>query len=363
MLAIKNWWSKQLLQTRITLVLVSGLTIGLIICSIIGYSIISNIIYSNLQWQISRIDPSHLGFPELRPDTLTMANPFIATVAKELMSSLVKYLIFTTIFIVTLGGIVTYFVSRYELTQITQTNQKQENFVSDVTHELKTPLTVIKGQAEIYKMKRTGTTAKTLDIKDIDKHMTNIEISACQMQELVEELLALSRLDSQKTAPNQKINIIESLQSALKSLPDFNHSIKIFINKTNIANKSVSQNTEQTAVYIKADSDQIKRLLINLLSNIEKYTPAKSPVEIIILQSQKTITLKIIDHGKGVNTNELSQLYDRFYTTEKSRNSELSGSGLGLSIVQEIIKKTGGIIKAEHTNGGGLTHKMIFPRF
>jgi signal transduction histidine kinase len=166
----------------------------------------------------------------------------------------------------------------------------------------------------------------------------------------LDELLALSRLDANKGLFDAKVNLIEAIHLAIRSIPYFTHPVKII----RPANES------ENLVFIKSDGGQIKRLFINLLTNIEKYAPGNTPVEIVIVKGTKTVTVKVVDHGKGVSPNELPKLYERFYTTEKSRNSELSGTGLGLAIVAEIVKKSGGVIKAENTPGSGLTHKIIF---
>ncbi|MDR3152563.1 MAG: hypothetical protein LBT85_03805, partial [Bifidobacteriaceae bacterium] len=238
MLAIKNWWSKQLLQTRITIILVAGLSVGLLFCSLIGYSIISNIISSNIQFQISNINPRILGFHGFESENLSPDMPFIAHISRELMTALVKYLFFTTIFIVVLGGVVAYFVSKKQLMEITKTNQAQENFVSDVSHELRTPLTVIRGQIDLYKTKRNRaeglrakghtakgnskrmpTNSKEFSLIEADKHLENIEYSTIQMQNLLDELLALSRLDANKGLFDAKVNLIEAIHLAIRSIP------------------------------------------------------------------------------------------------------------------------------------------------
>jgi signal transduction histidine kinase len=183
----------------------------------------------------------------------------------------------------------------------------------------------------------------------------------------LDELLALSRLDANKGLFDAKVNLIEAIHLAIRSIPYFTHPVKIIVNKQIIANKQNiavendrSANEFENLVFIKSDGGQIKRLFINLLTNIEKYAPGNTPVEIVIVKGTKTVTVKVVDHGKGVSPDELPKLYERFYTTEKSRNSELSGTGLGLAIVAEIVKKSGGVIKAENTSGSGLTHKIIF---
>ncbi|MDR2748310.1 MAG: HAMP domain-containing histidine kinase [Bifidobacteriaceae bacterium] len=350
MLAIKNWWSKKKLQTRITIALISGLAAGLIFCSIIAYSIISNLLYSNLLVQITNVDPRLLGIPGLRIPTITVANPFVEAISSPLMEALLKYLIVSTLFIVTLGGIISYFVTKKQLEKITETSQKQEDFVSDVAHELRTPLTVISGQVDLYKTKRAQ--KKRMPLQEIDKHIENIDLTAAQMQKLVEELLALSRLDSAGELPESEINLQKVINDSLKSINEFHHKVDISVNS--------SFDTINQSIIIKANEDQIKRLFINLFTNIEKYTPAKTPVEVKIEKRQKSVIVYIVDHGSGVNDKDLNSIYDRFFTTEQSRNSQLSGTGLGLSIVQEIVKKQGGIIQASHTPGGGLTHKIVF---
>ncbi|MDR2799339.1 MAG: HAMP domain-containing histidine kinase [Bifidobacteriaceae bacterium] len=358
MLALKNWWQKLKLQTRITIALIGGLSAALIFCSVIAYSVISNILYSNLLIQINDADPHLLGIPGLRMPTITMANPFVIAVSTPLMQALLKYLIVSTIFIVAVGGLISYFVTKRQLEKITETSQRQEDFVSDVAHELRTPLTVISGQVDLYKTKRTQ--KKKMPLQEIDKHIENIDLTAEQMRKLTEELLVLSRLDASEKAEAKNVNLLETIKDSLKSINDFHHTVQISVDGKIQDLKDSDADFSIEDIIIKGSEDQIRRVFINLFTNIEKYTPAKSPIEINIEKKQKTVSIQIADHGQGVDDKDLNSIYDRFFTTSSSRNSELSGTGLGLAIVQEIVKKQGGIIRASQTPGGGLTHKIVF---
>ena len=213
-------------------------------------------------------------------------------------------------------------------------NEKLENmrkeFVANVSHELKTPLTTIKSYTE------------TLLDGDVENNpITNqflqvIHGETDRMARLVRDLLQLSNLDYKKS-------------NWIKKEIDLNSIIEKAILKLEVASKDknheLSYHSDEDSIIIFGDEDSITQVTLNILSNAIKYTPQGGKISINLSIENATVLLYIQDNGMGIPSQDLPRIFERFYRVDKARSRELGGTGLGLSIAKQIIEAHDGNIQ------------------
>ncbi|WAG61896.1 sensor histidine kinase [Clostridium estertheticum] len=215
------------------------------------------------------------------------------------------------------------------LNRIQNSYEMQNQFVSDASHELRTPIAVIQGYANM--LYRWGKDDKAV----LDESITAIKSESYNMQQLVEKLLFLARSDK-KTQKVYKENfcINELINEIIKEtkLIDANHEISSDIN-------------EELSIY--ADKNLLKQALRIFIDNSIKYTPIGGTIKLNSYIKNSNLTIEIIDTGIGIAKNDLPHIFTRFYRCDKSRAKESGGTGLGLSISKWIIGKHNGSILVE----------------
>ena len=224
-----------------------------------------------------------------------------------------------------------------DITEHVRLDIMRKEFVADVSHELKTPITSIMGYTD------------TLLEGDYDKE-TQIEFlkvvssEARRMARLVTDLLELSRIDS-----NRKKTKKESF--------DLGELAKDCQNKLGIEIKKKKHNVECFVTAdvppVYADKDDIQRVILNILTNSIKYTPDNGNIKIYVGFVYSDAYIKVIDNGIGIPEEDLHRIFERFYRVDKARTRELGGTGLGLSIAKEILDKNGGSINIKSEVGKG----------
>lgn len=214
----------------------------------------------------------------------------------------------------------------------------QRRFVADVSHELRTPLTTIQGNLDL--IKRVGMDPMSLEAMDSEvKRMTR----------LVGDLLLLAQADS------GRLPLIET-QVELGSLAlDVLRQAQVLADKVELKLGTVE------AVHVKGDSDRLKQLLFNLITNAIKYTPEGGRVTVSVEQRGPYALLKVQDTGIGIPKEDLDHIFDRFYRVDKARSRQMGGTGLGLSIAQWIAEAHHGKIWAESEVGKGSTFYVQLP--
>lgn len=222
-----------------------------------------------------------------------------------------------------------------------QSERKIKRFVSDASHELRTPLAAIRGYAELYRM---GAVEET----QIDDVMMRIESESRRMGTLVSDLLTLARLDEGQPLELSEVDLAELARNAQGDLQALDPSRKVEVE--DLDGRPLNQ-----AVIITADRDKLTQVLVNLVGNVNQYTPAGSPVQIRVGVVGDRVVVQIRDHGPGITADEQRRVFERFYRTDKSRSREKGGSGLGLAIVSGIVQAHQGEVQMKATPGGGLT--------
>jgi heavy metal sensor kinase len=213
----------------------------------------------------------------------------------------------------------------------------QRQFMEDISHELKTPLSILKGELEVTLKK----------IRSAEEYETTLHSSLEEVNHLagiVENLLTLARFDAKTTTP-QAVSLDLNLL-----VKDALEAIQVLAIQKDITLQLNSAHT----VDILADKNQLKRMVLNILDNAIKYTQRGGKISIDLRQQNESAAIDITDTGLGIPESELPYIFDRFYRVDKSRSS--IGFGLGLSIAQSIAKAHGGKIDAK----ANVPHGTIF---
>ena len=227
---------------------------------------------------------------------------------------------------------------------------QMKRFVADASHELRTPLVTLRGYAELY---RIGALKKKADI---DEAMTRIESESIRMTELVENLLALARMDESNPLAKELCNVVELAELSIRDASAIGSK-----NKTVLVSLDSKPLAEGFVLNAEVDSSALRQVFTNLLVNASKFSNPEDQIEIALGSSDGRVIIEVRDHGDGVPKALREKIFERFYRADNSRNRETGGSGLGLSIVKTIVTRHGGDIKALETPGGGATFKITLP--
>lgn len=226
--------------------------------------------------------------------------------------------------------------------------QEKKDLIANVSHDIRTPLTAIKGYVQGIKdgvVRDPETMGEYLGI--IGKKTDLIDI-------LINDLKYISKFDVNKVEiKTQRFNLDDFL---LDCIDEISYDIKN--SDVNISYKNYLLDNE-----IDADPEKLQRVFRNLINNAIKYNNDRAiSIEITTLQVGDQIKIVMADNGIGVRGDAINKIFDRFYREDKSRNSDVEGSGIGLSICNEIIKAHNGYIEARETVGGGLTIEILLRR-
>ena len=233
--------------------------------------------------------------------------------------------------------------------KIEQERQHKE-LIRNISHDLKTPITSIKGYVEGLIDGVANTPEKQ------QKYIQTIYNKANDMDRLINELTMYSNIESDKIPYHfQKINVGEYFADCVEEIGVDMDSKGIQLNYTNL----VAPDT-----MIIADPEQLKRVINNIISNSVKYMDKPhGRIDIRILDEQDSVRFEIEDNGKGIAQRDLPNIFERFYRTDSSRNSAQGGSGIGLSIVKKIIEDHGGYIWATSREGEGTCMHFVLRKY
>jgi two-component system OmpR family sensor kinase len=221
---------------------------------------------------------------------------------------------------------------------------KLRRFVADASHELRTPLTAIRGFAELH---RQGAVTGEEDTKQL---LGRIEGESLRMGSLVEDLLLLARLDQAREMEKVPVDIAavtsDAVASARVAGPE--HPITL-----------VGDTDE---LYTLGDSHRIHQVVANLLANARTHTPAGTPITVSIDKGDDGVRIAVADQGPGLSDEDQRRIFERFYRADSSRvRIDGEGSGLGLSIVDAVMKAHGGDVSVTSELGKGSTFTLFFP--
>lgn len=240
-----------------------------------------------------------------------------------------------------------------------RSEDRVRRFVSDASHELRTPLAAIRGYGELYRMGGVPN-------EQVPETMGRIESEATRMGALVEDLLRLARLDEGRKIVKRPMDLVDIARNVLLNMAavDPDHEIAL----SGLGGTPVPE-----TLSIVADPDQITQVLVNLITNIQRYTPSDTPAEVSIgtltsgdarndsANTGMSVLIEVVDHGPGLPEEDRHRIFERFYRSDNSRSRETGGTGLGMPIVEAVAKAHGGSVEALETPGGGLTVRIVFP--
>lgn len=230
---------------------------------------------------------------------------------------------------------------RYEL------DQSRREFVANVSHELRTPLTSIKSAAE------TILEDPAMDEETRNFFLDDYILTECdRMTRIVSDLLTLSRLDNQRTRWNiETFDMASSVKRLCavmkKDFDDHDHTVHF--------------TADPDVPVITGDRQRLEQVIINILTNANKYTPDGGQIDIHVGEAEKYLRITIADNGVGIPAEDMAHLFERFYRVEKSRTSDAGGTGLGLAIAKELTEAHGGRISMQSTVGKGTTVTIDLP--
>lgn len=219
---------------------------------------------------------------------------------------------------------------------------QQQNFISNASHELRTPLTLIRATAD-YGLRNDPQGEQP-------KVLTDIINECVYMDHLVDDLLLLSRLDARRlTMTIEPVEISELLSEIVRQFSTLAQAEKL----------SLMANSIQG--FVLADKVRLRQILLILLDNAIRFTPAGGTIQINAQPGNKSMQIEIIDNGKGIDPKYLPHLFDRFYQVSSPENQSSRSNGLGLSIAKKLIEAQSGSIQIESALGKGTKVCLTFP--
>ena len=225
-----------------------------------------------------------------------------------------------------------------------ESESKLRRFVADASHELRTPITAIRGFAELHRQGAVTGEEKTKEL------IGRIENESKRMGSLVEDLLLLARLDQSRQMKSEPVNlsklVLDAVESARAAGPSY----------------PVNFNESDDEIYALGDNDRIHQVVANLLANARTHTPVGTKIDVSVIQSEDGVRIRIADNGPGLSEKDQAQIFERFYRADASRvRTDGEGTGLGLSIVEAVMRAHAGQVSVESELGKGATFTLFFP--
>ena len=231
-----------------------------------------------------------------------------------------------------------------DITKIKKLENIRREFVANVSHELKTPVTTIKGYVETIE-----NITKDIEQKKFLKIISN---HTNRLNSIIDDLLLLSKIEEKEDVLNLDLKD-EKLKPVLELAKE---NCNGFLNEKNIKVKINCLDT----ISIKQNHRLLQEAIFNILNNSIKYSSENSLITIDVINNKDNIEIKITDQGIGIDEKHLDRLFERFYRVDESRSRDVGGTGLGLSIVKHIIQMHNGEIKVDSVIDKGTTFTIIF---
>ena len=226
-----------------------------------------------------------------------------------------------------------------DITERQKLEDMQRDFVANVSHELKTPLTTIKSYTE------TLMDGAVEDPEIARNFLGIVDNEADRMNRLVKDLLQLSRLDHRQERMNfLEGNIVDLVRQCM---------VKVDMTAQQKGHQLNALFDEHVNIRVLMDKDRMEQVLLNVLSNAIKYTPEGGRIDVDIDSDGKNVQIIVSDNGIGISEEELPRIFERFYRVDKARSRSMGGTGLGLAITKQIVEEHQGTITAESTPGKG----------
>lgn len=232
----------------------------------------------------------------------------------------------------------------HDVTELRRLERMRREFVSNVSHELKTPLTAIQAYADTL-------SEGALDDPEHNRvFLSRIVEQAQRLEDLILDLLRLARIESQQTADLRPVLLNEIV------------SLCVSDHERVAAGKGLQiESRFEVSVTVLGDPEELRQVVDNLLDNAIKYTPAGGRVEVALRQDGPSGILEVTDTGIGIPREEQSRIFERFYRVDRARTRAIGGTGLGLSIVKHIVQQFGGDVEVTSELGKGSRFTVRLP--
>jgi two-component system OmpR family sensor kinase len=221
--------------------------------------------------------------------------------------------------------------------------ERLRRFVADASHELRTPVTTIRGYAELY---RHGGLA---DPAALDDAMRRTEQEAARIGRLVDDMLALARLDDHRALDVGPVDLATLARDAAADA------------RAASPGRPIDVELDGTPVLVDGDEDRLRQVLANVVGNAIVHTTPEVPVTIRVEHDATTATLSVVDRGEGMTADVAARVTERFYRADPSRSRHRGGTGLGLSIVDATLSAHGGTVEIDSAPGSGTTVRLTLP--
>jgi two-component system OmpR family sensor kinase len=223
-----------------------------------------------------------------------------------------------------------------------ESEARLRRFVADASHELRTPLTSIRGYAELF---RHGADQRP---DDLEKSMRRIEEESARMGVLVEELLLLARLDQSPQLDRVPVDLAQIARDTVEDARAVQPDRPIDVNAAR-------------EVVVQGDDARLRMIAANLMTNALSHTPPGTPIHVAVFVLKNEAILEVADEGPGLDPEQASRIFDRFFRVDEARSRHNGGVGLGLAIVDAIAKAHGGRVSVVSTPGAGARFTVTLP--
>jgi len=220
--------------------------------------------------------------------------------------------------------------------------ERLRRFLADASHELRTPLTSIRGYAEMFDR---GTRDRP---EDLAMSMRHIRQDADRMSTLVEDLLVLARLDRERPLAHERVDLRQVLEPAVADI------------SVRDPDRAVELSAPDPTV-VAGDANRLRQVADNLLVNAVRHTPDGTPIEVELRHDGNSAVMSVRDHGPGIPSEEQNRIFEPFYRSDPSRSRATGGEGLGLAIVETIVRAHGGQVGVGSPEGGGAKFWVRLP--
>lgn len=240
-------------------------------------------------------------------------------------------------------------VANERAVELEQSNQLKDQFLSMASHELKTPITSIRGQAQAVLRRLSKKSELSSEMQIVRTTLEKIDEQTYRLNALVDDLLSLGSMRAGKL--ELRLDACD-LRDVCRSVVE---------DQRLLTERPIEFAAPATALMVQADSDRLSQVLVNLISNAVKYSPEDRPVQVRVSQQDAYAVLQVQDEGVGIPKEEQKRIFETFYRTSDAQASNKSGWGLGLAICKDIVERHNGRIRCESEQGKGSTFLVELP--
>ncbi len=233
--------------------------------------------------------------------------------------------------------------------QLKDTDELKDRFLSIASHELKTPITSIRGQAQLALRRLAKQKNVTPEIEGMSTTLGKINEQTTRLTSLIDELLDVSSIRAGKVELHKRDCELVSLCR------------DVIEDQQLLSGRSISLDAESPVIHLLADNERLTQVVVNLITNAIKYSSDNKPIEVRVRQEETNVCLEVQDFGKGISEQQLPHIFDTFYRTPDAQASSKFGLGLGLAICKDIVERHGGRIWCESKIGKGSTFLVELP--